>query len=884
MGKEKGTCLTGSKGSASVAGIYAGQHGFRRDKYLSPDTIDINDITGTSTLVKSELLMSMEFPYENVESGYQEANILSGFFVPPATNTYIFHATCDDKCILKLSQTDMSTNDAAEIINIASYATRGFYSDTSRTDLSSAEITLTGGNHYYMELLQVNTNSAGYAQVSVEIKNSPVTDHQNAKREVQYMQMTATNVDYDTTILTITNPDPDASFKIYFRDPDDNKPYTSDVSVNGRPTAWQVKQGIRGFFNSKYGSYVEVEREMEDVNGASTDVVADAVVMTFTVKMTKLISTTSARIAYTDLSHDTMTVAIATGAFNTPSSTPFSGSFKIAVPAFDGTTTYETADLDYSAGQWDIENAIFQADPNWRGNIIVELDNWSQYYDRKNIRLKFDYYKGDPGLFELESSADTPLAGPTYTLNTVVEQAYDGSVIFYTPIPYDMLKTSHLNPQILMTVDGLPVACRTIDCDYLYETAAAEITQQAQVSGSTLTITGTGFPDNVKKVEYADSLCVVTSISATQIVCTLENTPAAGLHYPKVTSYQGLIPINNAISKNDIALTISSVSPNSNVNPNGGTEITISGTGFPADLKSLPSDFAITFTDSTVCNVEQVSSTQIICSPDAFTSASSNVDLQLTLNAKTATSAVAVGTNTYSVLSVTPSSVSPVLKDTLIIEISTDQTIVASDFAVFLVNSADATKNKELNVFEEDNVSNPKTISARFGGAWSGTYRVQVVSNSAGRFSSTIDLDVSGTVTGISPTSGSVFGGTKVTITGTNFDDDGLNNPVNIDTEHCEIISSTPTEIVFRTPSTTSATGHAQESLPIIVALKTSEEAVCNDGGAGCVFEYASGQTPTITSATPSYSEADGYIKITFAGSGFGSSAELYLDGLEQEI
>ena len=32
------------------------------------------------------------------------------------------------------------------------------------------------------------------------------------------------------------------------------------------------------------------------------------------------------------------------------------------------------------------------------------------------------------------------------------------------------------------------------------------------------------------------------------------------------------------------------------------------------------------------------------------------------------------------------------------------------------------------------------------------------------------------------------------------------------------------------------------------------------------------------------YSESDGFVKITFSGSGFGSSAELFLDGLEQEI
>lgn len=112
-------------------------------------------------------------------------------------------------------------------------------------------------------------------------------------------------------------------------------------------------------------------------------------------------------------------------------------------------------------------------------------------------------------------------------------------------------------------------------------------------------------------------------------------------------------------------------------------------------------------------------------------------------------------------------------------------------------------------------------------------------------------LDVSGTITGISPTVGSRFGGTIVTITGTNFDTDPLNNPVNINWAHCEIISSSTTKIEFRTPNSTNPAGHNLDSYAVVVGLKTSEEAECKIDS-GCSFTYTDvgAETPELTAMT----------------------------------
>jgi len=50
-----------------------------------------------------------------------------------------------------------------------------------------------------------------------------------------------------------------------------------------------------------------------------------------------------------------------------------------------------------------------------------------------------------------------------------------------------------------------------------------------------------------------------------------------------------------------------------------------------------------------------------------------------------------------------------------------------------------------------------------------------------------LQLDVHGTVTGISPLVGSKYGGALITITGENFSDDPLDNPVMIGDNYCYV-------------------------------------------------------------------------------------------------
>jgi hypothetical protein len=68
-----------------------------------------------------------------------------------------------------------------------------------------------------------------------------------------------------------------------------------------------------------------------------------------------------------------------------------------------------------------------------------------------------------------------------------------------------------------------------------------------------------------------------------------------------------------------------------------------------------------------------------------------------------------------------------------------------------------------------------------FGGAYSGTYSVQIRHKNFGLVdTSALRFIVGSEITSISPRVGSVYGGQLLTITGTNWDSDPQNNPVSI--------------------------------------------------------------------------------------------------------
>ena len=125
---------------------------------------------------------------------------------------------------------------------------------------------------------------------------------------------------------------------------------------------------------------------------------------------------------------------------------------------------------------------------------------------------------------------------------------------------------------------------------------------------------------------------------------------------------------------------------------------------------------------------------------------------------------------------------------------------------------------------------------------------------------------------------GSIYGGTTITITGENFSNDPLDNPVKIGGNYCYVMTSSPTQITCKTDL---LHGEAFGDEQLLVFLKTSEEALCG-GVTGCFFTYTTPLASVVDVTTEFDNTTQSHIA-TVIGSGFDSSIRLVLDGIEQD-
>lgn len=67
---------------------------------------------------------------------------------------------------------------------------------------------------------------------------------------------------------------------------------------------------------------------------------------------------------------------------------------------------------------------------------------------------------------KIVSSSENPLLGNYVINNTKIVQA--STNIFYPAIPFEMLRTYELNPQVIVKVGDYPAVCKNLSCDYQY--------------------------------------------------------------------------------------------------------------------------------------------------------------------------------------------------------------------------------------------------------------------------------------------------------------------------------------------------------------------------------------------------------------------------------
>lgn len=235
-----------------------------------------------------------------------------------------------------------------------------------------------------------------------------------------------------------------------------------------------------------------------------------------------------------------------------------------------------------------------------------------------------------------------------------------------------------------------------------------------------------------------------------------------------------------------VPASVSSIEPSADINYLGGDTMTITGDNFGYD----PSGITITYDDGTICDVLTAQMTVITCENRRFTRGASSVQaVNVNINGVEDTSLTfTLLAQAESSIRMVPSSVSPVLKSEIVVYLADTypEELDREDFNATLYSNTDETYKRVLYVMSVDN--DEKSVKIKFPGAYSGSYRLQLSSAQHGRIDSDLlNLDVHGTVTDISPLVGSKYGGALVTITGENFSNDPLDNPVMIGEHYCYV-------------------------------------------------------------------------------------------------
>ena len=325
----------------------------------------------------------------------------------------------------------------------------------------------------------------------------------------------------------------------------------------------------------------------------------------------------------------------------------------------------------------------------------------------------------------------------------------------------------------MVQVDEYPVLCGKLNCNFVYSEQASEITAFT-VTGQSVSITGTSLPSELVSVSLGRLPCAVVSNSETQITCDLDYPVPAGSWIPIVRDEFGLIKVADTVTYLEVAIIVTSIEPKTDLNPAGGNIITITGQNFPATLESAE-DLTIVLGGTTGCELLSVSPTEITCRTEAFSTSSrrrlqlalETFDLSLTLatdanNVVYTDSGFDLNASPLQTVSITPSQISPIAFTT--IEIGLDATyptagMTKEDFSVTLVpitlELTYLTINnggvRPLNVIAVD--SEARTITVKYGGAYSGTYNIQIASQINGRIDSiNTPLLVVFEVNSISPT------------------------------------------------------------------------------------------------------------------------------------
>ncbi|ESO84871.1 hypothetical protein LOTGIDRAFT_131466, partial [Lottia gigantea] len=370
-----------------------------------------------------------------------------------------------------------------------------------------------------------------------------------------------------------------------------------------------------------------------------------------------------------------------------------------------------------------------------------------------------------------------------------VQQIQDGGQ-WYDTIPGDLLRTMHDKPQVQVYINNLPTTCDG-DCSFEWTTESTpqiisvNPTSGTLALGTSIDVQGSGFDETMSnnKVMIGGVACTPTYTNETHITCDVGNGPT-GIHEIKVMIAgkgwaSGSVTFEYLSAITNVAPAIGSIG--------GGTVITLTGYGFI--------DTSTVTVDGADCPVSSLEPGQIVCTtPQAATTAGGLVDVLVDQESSSLTSPTqfnydASSTSTPVITSV--SRYTSVIEggETIIIsgtgfggaETSSEALMIGEKYAVIVSYS-----DTEINATLPSNRPGSYPLQLSVGILGLADLRINNISN----------IMYTLQITNIYPAQGSLYGGTRVTITGAGFTTDTSLIDIKFGPFGCAVESATTSSIV----------------------------------------------------------------------------------------
>ncbi|XP_021358207.1 fibrocystin-L-like [Mizuhopecten yessoensis] len=445
---------------------------------------------------------------------------------------------------------------------------------------------------------------------------------------------------------------------------------------------------------------------------------------------------------------------------------PISGTFDLTLRG----QTLKSIPVDI--GSDDITAILEQFD-----DIGVVQSGISDHPFNRYLMFTFDTYAGNLEQIHLNATLVGGI-NPTAYMHTVRDGEYR-----IDPLYGEMLQTAHGKHQVTVTINDVPSRC-TGSCTYEWSSGSTpvinNITHVQELPYTTAHISGNGFSDNLSNniVTIGGIICNVTMATSTLITCDIDNV-TGGEHTVAVDVLgSGLAKYGDGNVTIFFSTQIDGIKPTM-CGLGGSVNLSINGRGFSGNSNVT--------VGSKTCDILSVTTARIVCllPPTSVAEVGS-----VTVHQNGVLSVMADKQFSYNesvtprVTSISPESTRVLSGDTLIV---IGDGFEANDTVTLLVGLA------EINITFHNN----SYLTASLPPCSSGSHPVKIIvgENGAALTSSNELPTITCTleVTSVNPLSGSLFGGTQLTLTGSGFTPDVK---VKVGTHECDVTSANDDQVI----------------------------------------------------------------------------------------